>query len=82
MEALKITEKIIVENALEDKKKKPGLSANWPSNNWALDDTCIWTDFRQGKKVNVSLKGIDYGQSNTVRFCTVTHGPLIGSFKL
>jgi len=24
------------ENAFEHKKKKPGLSANWPSNNWAL----------------------------------------------
>ena len=33
---LKITEKIIRENAFEHKKKKPGLSANRPSNNWAL----------------------------------------------
>ena len=39
---LKITEKIIWENAFEQKKKKPelnltlhGLSANRPSNNWA-----------------------------------------------
>ena len=32
----KITEKIIRENAFEHKKKKPGLSANRPSNNWAL----------------------------------------------
>ena len=29
------TEKIIQENAFEYKKKKPGLSANRPSNNWA-----------------------------------------------
>ena len=28
--------KIIRENAFEHKKKKPGLSANRPSNNWAL----------------------------------------------
>ena len=32
----KITEKIIRENSFEHKKKKPGLSANRPSNNWAL----------------------------------------------
>ena len=38
---LKITEKIIRENAFEHKKKKkrvkfnPGLSANRPSNDWA-----------------------------------------------
>ena len=32
---LKLTEKIIRENAFEQKKKKPGLWANWPSNNWA-----------------------------------------------
>ena len=30
---LKITEKIIRENAFEQKKKKPGLSAYRPSNN-------------------------------------------------
>ena len=36
MEALKITEKIIRENAPEHKKKKPGLSANRPPNNRAL----------------------------------------------
>ena len=36
LEALKITEKIIRENAFEHKKEKPGLSANRPSNNWAL----------------------------------------------
>ena len=43
MEALKITEKIIRENAFENKensetevKFNPGLSANRPSNNWAL----------------------------------------------
>jgi len=41
LEALKIAQKIIRENAFEDKKKKPrlfnpGLSANQPSNNWAL----------------------------------------------
>ena len=35
LKALKITEKIIRENAFELKKKKPGLSANRPSNNWA-----------------------------------------------
>ena len=41
-EALKITEKNIQENAFKHRKKKPGLSANWPSNNWALDscDSC------------------------------------------
>lgn len=33
--ALKITEKIIRENAVEQKKKKPGLRANQPSDNWA-----------------------------------------------
>ena len=38
---LKITEKTIRENAFEQKKKKQvkfnlGLSANWPSNNYAL----------------------------------------------
>ena len=32
---LKITEKIIQENAFEQKKKKPGLSSNRSSNNWA-----------------------------------------------
>ena len=32
---LKITEKIIRENAFEHQKKKPGLSANQPLNNWA-----------------------------------------------
>ena len=43
MEALKITEKIIRENAFEHTQKKEtrvtfnrGLSANRPSNNWAL----------------------------------------------
>ena len=42
MEALKITKKIIPENAFEHKKKKPGLKfnpglrANRPSNKWAL----------------------------------------------
>ena len=35
MEALKVTEKIIQENAFEHNKMKPGLSANRPSNNWA-----------------------------------------------
>ena len=34
---LKIAEKIIQENAFEPKKKKPGLSANRLSNNWALE---------------------------------------------
>ena len=33
IESSKITEKIIRENAFEHKKKKPGLSANRPSNN-------------------------------------------------
>ena len=39
----KIREKIIHENAFEQKKKEtrvkfnPGLSANWPSNNWAQE---------------------------------------------
>ena len=33
----KIAEKIIQENAFEPKKKKPGLSANRLSNNWALE---------------------------------------------
>ena len=37
MEALKITEKIIRENAFEHKKQKPGLSANRPANNWAQE---------------------------------------------
>ena len=32
---LKITEKFVRENAFEQKKKKPGLRANRPSNNWA-----------------------------------------------
>ena len=36
MEALKITEKIIRENAFEHKKKKPGLGSWGYSNNWAL----------------------------------------------
>ena len=35
LEVLKITEKIIRENAFEHKENKPGLSANRPSNNWA-----------------------------------------------
>ena len=35
METLKIAQKIIRENAFEHKKKKPGLSANRPSNNSA-----------------------------------------------
>ena len=34
--SLKITEKIIRENAFKHEKKKPGSSANRPSNNWAL----------------------------------------------
>ena len=29
------TEKIVLENTFEHKKKKPGLRANRPSNNWA-----------------------------------------------
>jgi len=33
---LEIREKIIGENSFEQKKKKPGLSANQPLNNWAL----------------------------------------------
>ena len=33
---LKITEKIIQRNVFEQKKKKPGLSANRPSNNCSL----------------------------------------------
>ena len=36
LEALKITGEITRENAFEHKKKKPGLTANRPSNNWAL----------------------------------------------
>ena len=32
---LEITEKIVRENAFEQKKKKPRLNANQPSNNWA-----------------------------------------------
>ena len=36
LEALKIAQKIIRENAVDHKKKKPGLSANRPLNNWAL----------------------------------------------
>ena len=39
MKAPNITEKIIRENAFEHKKDKPGLSANRPSNNWALKVT-------------------------------------------
>ena len=35
LEVLKITEKIIRENAFEHTKNKHGLSANRPSNNWA-----------------------------------------------
>ena len=34
-QVIKIIEKIIRENAFENKKKKPGLSANRPSNKWA-----------------------------------------------
>ena len=33
---------IMQENAFEHKKKKPWLSANWPSNNWA-QVSAIWT---------------------------------------
>ena len=33
---LEITEKIIQRNIFEQKKKEPGLSADWPSNNCAL----------------------------------------------
>ena len=33
---LKITEKIIQRNVFEQRKKKPELSANWPSNNFSL----------------------------------------------
>ena len=33
---LKITEKIIQRNIFEQTKKKPRLSADWPSNNCAL----------------------------------------------
>ena len=32
---LEITEKIVRENAFEQKNKKPWLSANQPLNNWA-----------------------------------------------
>ena len=35
---LKIAEKIIQRNVFEQKKKKPGLSANRPSNNCALQN--------------------------------------------
>ena len=35
MEVLNITEKTLPENAFEHKNKKPALSANRPSNNWA-----------------------------------------------
>jgi len=37
----KITDRIIPENAFEHKKKKPGLSANRPSNNLALNVKCL-----------------------------------------
>ena len=33
--SFKITEEVILENAFEHKKKKLGVSANRPSNNWA-----------------------------------------------
>ena len=39
MEALKIAEKIIRENSFEHKEKKPGLSANRLSSNWAQNYT-------------------------------------------
>ena len=42
MKALKITEEIIRENAFEHKKKKPGLRANRPWNNWALEGYDVW----------------------------------------
>ena len=35
---LNLTEKVVHENAFEQKKKKPGLSANRPFDNWALLD--------------------------------------------
>ena len=38
---LKIREKIVRENAFEQKIKKPGLSANRPSNNWALQEDIL-----------------------------------------
>ena len=38
---LKITQKIIRENVFEQKKKKPGLSADRLSNNWALVSTLM-----------------------------------------
>ena len=41
IESFQIPGKIIRENAFEHKKKKPGLSANWPSNNWALENLFV-----------------------------------------
>ena len=40
-----ITEKIIRENALAHKKKKQGLSANRPSNDWAQKNSTINQDY-------------------------------------
>ena len=45
-----MTEKIIRENAFEHKKKKPGLTASRPSNNWALGRVVHnWAKITQGK---------------------------------
>ena len=54
LEALQITEKIIRENDFEHKKKKPRLSANWASNNWAQMVDDILHSFFSPKTSNLS----------------------------
>ena len=51
----KLTEKIILENAFEHKKKKPGLSTNRPSKNWAV----VW-QATMGKAVLEDFRGKDF----------------------
>ena len=55
MEAKKITERIILENVFELKKKKPGLSGNRPSNNSAQKSkkgkgVAAWVVHADGKR--------------------------------
>ena len=57
MEALKIKEKIIRENAFEHEEEKPGLSANRPSNNWALDVRSMVVRTLDGRPLVIKTAG-------------------------
>ena len=82
MKALKLTERIISENAFEYKKKKPGLSASRPSNNSAQDGSQLnmlkltqgALDWKTGQ--NISEHGDDYVEENKLRVKKLNSGDL------